>query len=524
MSLTSSFSRIIDSRFLRNFIILLTALIIRIHGYDLYPPFRLDELGEILRAGIFAEGQSPPYFLLANGPPHIGSFYIYLNGVLMASTGFNPMLPRLVSVILGSLTVLLTSLIGELLYGWKAGLIASILLLFSPGHILIASHVGWSASLTPFFLTLTIYLYLMALSKSSHRLLYFASLLGGITFQTHPTTIIPLGMMALHLLLKGGGLRNLKVIILSLTFFLLGSINLVILNIIFPLISIRFSLHAKWMGLSQPLTPQTYLVRLAGMSWEFARMISGITIPLEYLPTSISLLLLTVLGILLLLTVLSISWTALRGIRCSKMLLLYFILYFLLLPILIKGVRGFPDAWGPHYLQPLLPTFYLLLSYPLIRWFVGGRGKKLLLTFILLLIIVVPYSMLLLSYHAWEKYGYTNSTHMEALHSLISYEADIYLAGGSKTLIISRLMPLYGEKLIFLPLNITSEQLKVGIERALSFNLTIYLICSHPSIDKFSPLPKVVEAFPYSSPIETITNERGMPIFLIFRFSNTPQP
>jgi hypothetical protein len=158
----------------------------------LIPRFE-DEGIEVLWAFDIAAGKHLP---LTGSDPYYGPLFAYL--VALAFRLFGPaiLLPRLIAVIFGALTVPATYWLGRVTCSRRAGLAAAVFVLVSRNLIAVSSHYGWSNSLSPFFATVTLAACYEAYSRKRPGLLVSSGLLAGFTVQTHPLTATVVAGMA----------------------------------------------------------------------------------------------------------------------------------------------------------------------------------------------------------------------------------------------------------------------------------------------------------------------------------------
>ena len=232
-------------------------------------------------------------------------------------------------------------------------------------HILIASHVGWSASLTPFFGTLTVFTLNEALNRRKNLLFFATGLVSGITLQTHPSSVFLIIGIGVYLLLyfykHSFTIKPITIILISTTFgFALGYINMIYFNIVNPLGSLTSAQNAGWTGIST-LSPGVYLDRVIKLSMEYLR-ITGDYMK-EY--ARLVVILFDVKPLLfMLLTTLSGLYLLKRRRDADQLLLILVGAAWLILPL---GIRGFsyPKSWGGHYFMILLPILFIIISAPL---------------------------------------------------------------------------------------------------------------------------------------------------------------
>ena len=115
-----------------------------------------DEVG--LALAIVRDGVRP----LTNDDPYLGPLFNYLLAGLYWIAGPSPWLPRLLMLVLGTLTVGVTYLLGrELALGVGGddrraslgGVVAAVLLAVNPEHVIVSSHVAWGHCVTPLLTT-----------------------------------------------------------------------------------------------------------------------------------------------------------------------------------------------------------------------------------------------------------------------------------------------------------------------------------------------------------------------------------
>lgn len=367
----------------------IVAFSLRYWNHATIPVPRGDELGEGRLALRVLQG----YYPLTNNAKFIGSFFQYILAAFYLVFGTAPSTARLMAVFFGASTVAMTYVMAKDLYDRKAALISSTLLTFSVSHILIASHVGWSASLTPFFGILSIYLVNQALRKGRKMLFLIAGVTLGITLQTHPSSIFLLLGVGIHVLsffkqkpFPYG--RRLLFAASIFTGFALGYVNMIYFNLLNPLASLSYAQNARWTGLST-LTIGDIPFRFQSLSAEYLRMMGELMVTTE----SFGIILTNSKAILyLVLTLVSIAYALKRHQRSDRMLLLSLACAWLVLPIGVKGY-GFPSPWGAHYVSLLLPISYTLISVPMAEILYKGRTRKTQMLTAILALAILFYAM-----------------------------------------------------------------------------------------------------------------------------------
>ncbi len=343
------------------FSIFVLSLVVRLAYLMRFPVFRFDELGENLRAFMILRGYMP----LTNNAPFIGALYNYLAATAYYVIG-DPVAFRLLVALFGSLTPpLLYVLARKLTQSSVIPVVSALTLALMPPHILIASHVAWSASLTPFFFTLSLLFFVKALEGDTVPHWLGFGVATGLAIQTHPSVLASYaGILAgLTYVLGWREVRNLVTLKRFTAFtvgFLVGYANMVVFNVVQPLGSIIAVFSAKWTGLGSPLTPAEYLRRLAFLAGEFVSMFpAGVpVITLPHLLKSVA------FYVFMMLFLSFITYSAIRT-RFGRGLLIYIGVALLLLAIGTKGVMAFNIfgyTWGPHYLQHLTPLVALAVG------------------------------------------------------------------------------------------------------------------------------------------------------------------
>lgn len=145
---------------------------------------------------------------LTNQNPHLGALSPYIVAGALAIFGFHSWVPRLVPLIFGLMTVLLTWRLGTRTSGFRTGIMAAVMMSAAWYHVVFSSHFPWSNSLTPFFATaflLVLSRYMTNPGQDPPRRHPALALLGGLLFglgmQTHPemVTLTPVIIMVLIL-------------------------------------------------------------------------------------------------------------------------------------------------------------------------------------------------------------------------------------------------------------------------------------------------------------------------------------
>jgi 4-amino-4-deoxy-L-arabinose transferase-like glycosyltransferase len=218
----SSLLRRLDPRWIDPAIVLalfVLALLIR-WPYLIRLPHITDETVEIQWALAIARGE---IFPLTASDRYYGPLHPYIVAGLHRLFGPSILLPRIIVMVFGALTVALTYLLGRALGGRVVGVIGAGLLATAPQHIIVNSHIAWQNSTTPFyavltFLALTRYLNALRGRQQSDGTavltdsplapsfrnggfwLLVAGFCYGLTLHTHPGTIVLAPALALTFL------------------------------------------------------------------------------------------------------------------------------------------------------------------------------------------------------------------------------------------------------------------------------------------------------------------------------------
>jgi Dolichyl-phosphate-mannose-protein mannosyltransferase len=256
-------------------------------------------------------------------------FHVILS--LVFQFGVSDVAGRLVAVVIGLATVYLAYMLGDLLYGKNAGLLAALILAIMPYHVVVSRQVLLDGPLV-FFSTLTLYLLARFAATGRSGWLHAVGVGMGLTFLAKETGIILLGAIYAFLALS----REIRIRIIDLVI----ATGLVILMVApYPL---SLMLGGGTRSGQQYLLWQ--LFRRANHPWDFYLVI----VP-------------PVIGILVIVIGLLGLWLLRKENTWRERLLLCWIL----VPVI------FFDLWptkGFQYLLPIAPPFALLAARTLARW------------------------------------------------------------------------------------------------------------------------------------------------------------
>lgn len=157
-------------------------------------PRLTDETDEVMRGLAVARGELLP---LTNVDAYIGPLWSYLLALGFLVTGPTSLMPRVLTVLLGLLTVAAAGWLGSELsrrVGWErpARLVAlgtALLLATSSFHAVVPSRIAWSHALTPLMMTLALAALLRWERRRSGAAMVLAGLGYGLAVHTHPTAV-----------------------------------------------------------------------------------------------------------------------------------------------------------------------------------------------------------------------------------------------------------------------------------------------------------------------------------------------
>jgi 4-amino-4-deoxy-L-arabinose transferase-like glycosyltransferase len=284
-------------------------------------------------------------------------FHVILS--LVFHYGVSDVAGRLAAVAIGLATVYFAYLLGSLLYGKNAGILAALILAIMPYHVVVSRQVLLDGPMV-FFSTLTLYLLARFANTGRSAWLHAVGVGMGLTFLAKETGIILLAAIYAFLALS----REIRIRI----------IDLIISTALVGLIVAPYPLSLMLAGGTR--SGQQYLVwqlfRRANHPWNFYLL----TVP-------------PVIGILVIVIGLFGLWLLRKENTWRERLLLCWIL----VPVI------FFDLWptkGFQYLLPIAPPFAVLAARTLVRWhpvedirFLGRRLNIALIKAVILAITVL---------------------------------------------------------------------------------------------------------------------------------------
>ncbi len=176
-------------------------------------------------AGILNDVDLKPYFPVFRAHPLLFQFIL---AITYSFTGINDYVGRLVSVVIGAMTVVAVFALGRSLYDPKVGLIAALFMALMPYHVVVTRQVLLDGPMT-LCATLTLCALVQFAKVQSSRWLYAAGLCMGLTFLAKETGIILIGGVYLFLALSPA----IKVRVRDLV---IASVLCVLVIAVFPLV------------------------------------------------------------------------------------------------------------------------------------------------------------------------------------------------------------------------------------------------------------------------------------------------
>jgi 4-amino-4-deoxy-L-arabinose transferase-like glycosyltransferase len=332
----------------------LLAVVLRLQHLTDIPRYT-DEINEITPAFGIVRGTSFP---LVSGPKHLGAFFDYVLAGAMLLFGRSPDLPRVVVLIAGLLTVLLTYGYARSLGGRWAGLLAAGLLAVSAPHVLLSSRVAWSASLTPLLGIGAIWALDLALSRRRPWLLVFSGLMSGLALQAHPSFVALLPGMAVFVLLRGRHLFRRPQLSVAGLVFVAAFTNVLLYNWrsgVGGLRSVSQQYPGEGLGLS--VYVENLAAPLSGVLLALASSVDPTRLPSVFEP--------------LVILIASLSLAALLYVarRVTVLPILVVVSALLVLPLMHDD---FTPLLKARYTMPVVPVVYVSMALLLVRVFTSG--------------------------------------------------------------------------------------------------------------------------------------------------------
>ena len=245
--------------------------------------------------------------------------------------GVSDIFGRLVSAAVGVATIGIVYMLGSLLYGRKAGILAALFLALMPYHVVVTRQVLLDGPMT-LFATLSLYLLARFATTERPAWLYAAGAAMGLTFLSKETSILFLGAIYAFIALAPSVRVNIRDLVLSAA--------------VMALVIAPFPLSLIFAGRAE--TGEQYL------TWQLFRPPNH---DWAFYPTTVP----EAIGPLLIVAAVAGLWSLRRESSWREKLLLLWIavpaLFFQLWP-----VKGF------QYLLPMAPPIAVLAGRALARW------------------------------------------------------------------------------------------------------------------------------------------------------------
>lgn len=333
----------------------LLALVLRIPNHQIVPAFT-DERNDIAQALRIVRGEGLP---LTNDPSYIGALWNYLLAGAFWVGGESLLVPRTVVLLLGVLGVLAAYPLGRAWGGRAGGVLATVLLATSAGHIAFTSRIAWSHSLTPLFVTLGVWALVGAVRRSetvsvsvsvSATRLVLAGVCWGLAFQTHPTVLALVPGALAYVVMRRRSLLTSRWFYVAALAFVLVNLNLLVYNATTGFESVSRGVEqAGEYAESEPLTARLYLERLGLLLLGLFQSLGG-AVDLETGPAE--LLLDPALWPIAAVAVAGVIWQWRRDNPLPALLLLSTVA---ILPLVNGKFNLVPNG---RYLAPLLPVLF----------------------------------------------------------------------------------------------------------------------------------------------------------------------
>jgi 4-amino-4-deoxy-L-arabinose transferase-like glycosyltransferase len=273
---------------------------------------------------------------------------------------------RIITVILGTLTVVLLYFIGKQIHSKNMGLVAALFMAFFPRHVVNSHFITTDIPVT-FMISLSFLLSLRILAKGSYQRYLIAGLACGLTVSTkYPGGFVFIALLAAHFLRKRSGLELRKLFVAALAVgagFVLTS----------PYTVIDLPRWFEWLGyVNGVYNPQDIIVTGSSGIW-YARYL--LSFPQ---------------GIYTLAALAGLSWMAIDRNRVVWMIAPTALGYFVV--ISTQGLRY------PRTTLPLTPFIVIAAAYFVVRlaiwlnahWKWANRHKSATVAFIGLLVVFFP--------------------------------------------------------------------------------------------------------------------------------------
>ena len=253
----------------------LAGILTRLPYLALIPVFE-DEVFQTVYALSIRPGDFLP---LVGDDPYTGPFFSYLLAACLRVFGSTPIMPRVVVMVLGALTVGLTYLLARALgLGRPWALLAGLLMAANPHQILIASHYAGATYALPFFSTAFLLAFVWAVRRESGVWLAVSGALLGLALQANPILVLILPGSLVWFLMQRKRAVSLRTPwpYLAIVALLAVYAPVIAHNIQTSLAGItEASAGRSYLWQPNP-SPQTYLENLARLALQLCRQVGGV--------------------------------------------------------------------------------------------------------------------------------------------------------------------------------------------------------------------------------------------------------
>ena len=248
-------------------VFLIGAAVARFPYLTVAPRFRDETFNALVALRIY-RGERFPF---TDHEPYISSLFNFIVAAGMLIVGPTIYAARIVVTSIGVLTVGATYVLGKEVGGTIVGLIAGLFMLTNGIHIAPVGHVSFSGSITPFFTTISFWLFHRARLRGNGHALVGASFVLGLAMLTHPTIVAFLpGIAGWYLWRNLRALRTRWPYLAALAFVAAFS-PMIVYNAISGGESVRYAVYTATergdyaMGRSTALTLTSYMEREQGL-------------------------------------------------------------------------------------------------------------------------------------------------------------------------------------------------------------------------------------------------------------------
>ena len=483
-------------------VLLSVALLFRLWNFDQIPEFRFEEgAGSLMGLRFYLGRYQPP----------TSSIWVFYLG-LFFFCGKHYLIPRMLAVVIGTLTVLVTFALAKAAFNDRVGYLSGLILAINPAHIMISSHMAWGQSLTPFFVILSAYFLYLGITRKFFA--YAAMLMVGLAFQSHLTAFIAvLGAWGFVLYKWRIWVKYYIGMAVAL---LLGFINLVYASLVtnFALAKETVQVVLGHPSFSVPVNFEGYHLLLLN----FFKMLTG-TKAYHY-ETMLAKPYFYIYPIILFLSVFLCFYKRNDG---NKLLLTFLLSFFGFTPLFLGKIQRFPSPYGSHYIHFIFPLACIVIgfgTYQLCRYIrrlpiSKPLFRNLLVGLLLGMILIYPVWALNDVYRDAVRTNSTNKPIVELLDFIAQ-------SGDRVPIYVDRTIP-YGHtlaKYIKVSTSDSVEVLEVGsiedIKHATQKPL-MFITCPK-FVEERSLVDEFTKNYPSATLIKIAYSNDGDPFYLVYEF------